>query len=480
MLPNTNNIKYRFPFWLLLGLSLMGGCNTPQEEEAVFNTLEVRYDGISTTAEIHSETPNMLPLEIEGSFGSSVVSLGDLDGPEGESALVVAVGARDTSNSKLDEYINGSVYLLWLLPDGSLLKSQRIDRETPALAPYLYETSRFGYSVEALGDLDGPGDYAQVLAVGAPWHIAESEYPEYYGRGGVFLLWLYPDGSVGKVVVIDKDSPNAPLLREQVQFGISVAFLGDLDGHGGADFALAIGAPSSSFPDPGDRGSEGELHILFLNNDGSIASSILFDREHASFPENLELYNEFGYGLANLGDLDGTEGSSATVLAVGAPSVADENRHAGLGEVYLLWLNPDGSLLRLSRIWRDSLQAPPIVEGSYFGLDIAALGDIDGAEGAAQLIAVGQYRAVWLISLAEDGSILGYRKIDHTTPNGVPFDPNAMVNGYGSTIALLEIDESNQNSLVIAVGDPTESGHSGIEHPGGSLYLHYILLHELQ
>ncbi len=465
--------------WALLFL-LTSACQTPQDENSreSYNSLEVSYGGILATSEIHSKTPRLLSLELGGGFGVSAVALGDLDGPEGKSVTVVAVGAHRTSGKGSNEHIKGSVYLLWLLPDGSVLKSQRIDDESPALAPHLYESSLFGYAIEALGDLDGPGDYAQVLAVGAPYHRAKSEYPDYHERGGLFLLWIYPDGSVGKVVVIDRDSPNGPLLRDQVQFGNAVAFLGDLDGPGGADFALAVGAPSSGFPNPGDRFSEGEVHILFLHNDGSIMKSILFDREAQGFPRELALYDEFGYALANLGDLDGVKGPSATVLAVGAPSI-NEGNYDGLGGIYLLWLNPDGSLLRLSRIGRDTSQAPPIVSGRYFGIDIEALGDIDGAGGATQLIAVGQYEGIWLMSLAGDGSMLGYQKIDHSTPNGIPFDPDD-INGYGGTIALIgDLDEDTESSLVIGVGDPTPAGHSGMEHPGGSFYLHYILFHDL-
>ena len=92
-------------------------------------------------------------------FGSSVASLGDLDG---DGVTDLAVGAdRDDDGGGTNR---GAVYVLFLNANGTV-KSSREDCQRHGGGPTLANGDYFGSSVASLGDLDGDG--VTDLAVGA-------------------------------------------------------------------------------------------------------------------------------------------------------------------------------------------------------------------------------------------------------------------------------------------------------------------------
>ena len=75
-------------------------------------------------------------------------------------------------------------------------------------------------------------------------------------------------GDVDSAVEVNDTTTNGPTLADDDWFGASVANIGDLNGDGVND--LAVGA---YYDDEGgdDRGA---IHIMFMNTDGSVDSTV--------------------------------------------------------------------------------------------------------------------------------------------------------------------------------------------------------------
>lgn len=173
-------------------------------------------------------------------FGSSLASLGDLDG---DGLAELAVGAPGDDDGGPDR---GALWILFLNSDGSVRTQQKIASGQGGFAGPLADGDAFGSAVGAVGDLDADG--VVDVAVGAP-----SDDEGGSDRGAVWILLLQPDGSVKAQRKIGSAQGGlAGPLDDGDGFGAALAAVGDVDGDGGSE--LAVGAP---FDDDGgaDRGA---------------------------------------------------------------------------------------------------------------------------------------------------------------------------------------------------------------------------------
>ena len=107
-------------------------------------------------------------------------------------------------------------------------------------------------------------------------------------------------------------------------FGRSIASIGDLDGDGTND--IAVGA---HWDDDGSS-DRGAVYVLFLNGDGTVKAEQKISDTTGGFAAVLDNSDEFGIGIAGLGDLDG---DGINDIAVGAHQ--DDDGGGNFGAVYV-------------------------------------------------------------------------------------------------------------------------------------------------
>ena len=331
------------------------------------------------------------------SFGSSVASLGDLDG-DGVGDL--AVGAIYDDDGGRPPYADrGAVWILFLNPDGTVKAHQKISDTHGTFTGTLDDNDLFGFSVASLGDLDGDG--VGDLAAGAPLDDDGGS-----NRGAVWVLFLNPDGTVkSHQQISDTEGGFTGTLDNGDDFGFSVASLGDLDGDGVGD--LAVGAASD---DDGGRplyAQRGAVWILFLNPDGTVKSHQKISDTQGGFTGTLDDGDRFGNSAASLGDLDG---DGVGDLAVGA-YVDDDGctvpADCDRGAAWIVFLNPNGTVKSHQKIsGTQGGFTGTLDDEDLFGISVASLGDLDG-DGIGDLAvgAIGDedggrfHGAVWVLFL---------------------------------------------------------------------------------
>ncbi len=305
-------------------------------------------------------SPGTGPLAGAGNeLGRDVAALGDLDG---DGHTEVAVGAPFHDQDIAED--RGVVWTLFLDDDGDVDAVQRFDGFGSEFDGDLDAGDFFGDATAALGDLDGDG--VPDLAVGAP-----GDDDDGLNRGAIWILFLDEDALVKSQQKISADSGDfAGELSNGDLFGSSIAALGDLDGDGVPD--LAVGAPDD---DDGDGENLGAVWILFMNDDGRVKGEYKISKADDHLLASLDSGDSFGWDVAALGDLDGDDVPDVGVAAPGD----DDGSGADRGAMYVLFLNPDGSVKSEVKI----SDAVGNFDGNLdvadsFGSSLAALGDLDG------------------------------------------------------------------------------------------------------
>ncbi len=307
-------------------------------------------------------------------FGVSIANLGDLDN---DGVIDLAVGAHGDNDGGQNR---GAVWVLFLNSNGTVRAKQKISSIAGGFAGVLTDDAAFGVGVAGLGDLDNDGN--PDLAVGA-----ELGDDGGTNRGEVWVLLLHPNGTVkAHQKISDTEGNFNGALDDNDRFGTGVGAPGDLDADGIPD--LAVGAVLDD--DGGD--SRGAVWVLFLEANGMVRSEQKISTLFGGFGGPLSDGDQFGHGVAGIGDFNG---DGLNDLAVGALVSAGNGR----GAVWVLSLDGCAAV-------------PPCFQGNADGIGGVNFADITsvlanfGASGTPGVQSPGDANCNGVVNFADVTEVL--------------------------------------------------------------------------
>ncbi|TQE95590.1 MAG: hypothetical protein FKY71_17035, partial [Spiribacter salinus] len=297
------------------------------------------------------------------------------------------------------------------------------------------------------------------------------DWPFYAAVGALsaLLLWalalpVYAQtpGEVLSLQRISNGTGGLPIILEDSGFGRGAVGLGDVDGDGVPDVLVG-----DAFDDDGASGA-GAAYVLFLNVDGTVKTYQKISNGTGGLsPGTLSENDQFGFGAAGLGDVDG---DGVPDILIGARR--DNDGASGAGAAYVLFLNVDGTVKAQQKISNGTggLPSGTLAEGDRFGVGAAKIGDVDGDGVSDVLVGASEYYAsgpnaagaAYVLFMNTNGTVKAYQKISNGT-GGLPGGTIAEEDQFGfSTAGLGDLDGDGVPDVLIgARGDDDGAASAG-------------------
>jgi gliding motility-associated-like protein len=393
------------------------------------------------TGTITGWTFGSLPYN-EDKFAGSVSKIGDVNG---DGVPDIAVGSY---------YYNagdrtGKITIMFLNTDGTVQSHQDISDTQGNFTGQLTVGDWFGSSIAGVGDFNGDG--VPDILVGAPRDMTGTGAQGYH-YGAIYLLFLNSNGTVNSFQKIASNTGgftgllSNPANQAAPYFGSSIAKIGDLDGNGVVDFV--VGAKG----DDDGGGQAGAVWILFMNANGTVQNQQKISNFQGGLGNILTQYQQFGWGVACLGDLNGD----------GVLDIAVTN----LTTIFILFLNTNGTI--------NSQQQITATTGGFsdpdgnFKFSISSLCDMNG-DGTTDILVGGDADsqspdnagAAYVLLLNPNGTVLGQQKISSLHGNlNVSLDYRDY---FGISVSAIgDVDGDGMMDVVIgAIGDDDGGSNKG-------------------
>ncbi len=310
-----------------------------------------------------------------------------------------------------------------------------------------YILTNWGGNITNIGDINGDG--IDDIAVGTPDQGAcvNTISSNCYYLGAMTVLLMNADGSVNSSQVISEGLGGfSGISDSQSDFGGDVVNIGDLNNDGVDDLVVADASfiytnPSLDFA--------GNIHVLFMNADGTVASS--YTPDYSEYPIAFDSY--FADVLITIDDVDGD----------GIPEMLTSDRD---GYVYLLSINANGTIKNLSYINTSTFQPNLSGFSNPQVVDFERLGDFDGDGVEDFILGIdgngGEY-IIWYMNA--DGTV----KIEQNITDPSIIDPE-----YGFSNNIEVIPDFNGDGVIdLMISDP------GYEIPGTTDHIgavHFVSL----
>jgi hypothetical protein len=384
-------------------------------------------------------------LDYNYRFGSSIATIGDLDGDGIED---LAVGSPGDNGGG---YSRGTLWILFLNSNGTVREHQKISSLEGNFTGSLGDWCQFGSSVAPIGDLNGDG--VIDLAVGA----------QNDNGGAIWILFLNNNGTVKSHQKISSSEGNfSGYLYNTDHFGSSIAYIGDLDGDGIGD--LAVGAEGDR--DINNIYGAGAIWILFMNRNGTVKAHQKINSLEGNFSGVLNSDVNFGHSVSSLGDLNG---DNIIDLAVGAPF--DDDGGVNKGAVWILFMNLNGTVKYYQKVSDTNGNfSGNLITGNKFGISVSSLSDLDGDRTPDLAVgAIGgreegiEKGAVWILILNNNGTVNRSIKINETGGGFAGTLNNR--DHFGSSLALIK-DLNGDGIVDLAVGAPEDDDGNGYRDQG--------------